>query len=427
MSSDQRFFDFLKERIGLDVNSVGPAIIERAVRQRMTAQQVTTADEYWLRLQVSADEQQALIEGVIVPETWFFRYPESFATLARLALKRLAEIKGMRALRILSLPCSTGEEPYSIAMALFDAGLAAASIHGRRRWMSARCRSTGPSARCTARIRFVVSTSISAIGISRTEDDGHRVSDRVREQVRLQIGNLLDPTLLASEPAYDFVFCRNLLIYFDQPTQQQVLAAAQASDPRGRRAVYRPGRRQFAGPPGHAFDWYPAILRLQPSLRAEPAPPPVFIHRRCRLRDCMPTPRPVRSRPFAVARRPAPRRARKHRCRARRACCAALQPWPTKVKASKRGPPARATCAITSRWRRCFTGWGCSVMSPATCWRPRGFIARRCTCDPQHPEALMHLSVLLASQGDASGARRLQERAARMSAPLTVSVNDDRF
>ena len=37
MSSDQRFFDFLKERIGLDVTSVGPAIIERAVRQRSDA------------------------------------------------------------------------------------------------------------------------------------------------------------------------------------------------------------------------------------------------------------------------------------------------------------------------------------------------------------------------------------------------------
>jgi chemotaxis protein methyltransferase WspC len=40
--------------------------------------------------------------------------------------------------------------------------------------------------------------------------------------VRLQVGNVLDPTLLASEPAFDFVFCRNLLIYFDQPTQKQV-------------------------------------------------------------------------------------------------------------------------------------------------------------------------------------------------------------
>ena len=132
MSSDQRFFDFLKERIGLDVTSVGPAIIERAVRQRSTASKALTADEYWHTLQGSQDEQQALIEAVIVPETWFFRYPESFATLAKLAAKRLSDINNMRALRILSLPCSTGEEPYSIAMALLDAGLTAAPVQGRR-------------------------------------------------------------------------------------------------------------------------------------------------------------------------------------------------------------------------------------------------------------------------------------------------------
>ena len=90
MSSDQRFFDFLKERIGLDVGSVGPAIIERAVRQRITAARARTADEYWHTLLGSRDEQQALIEAVIVPETWFFRYPESFATLAKLAGTRLS-------------------------------------------------------------------------------------------------------------------------------------------------------------------------------------------------------------------------------------------------------------------------------------------------------------------------------------------------
>ena len=221
MSSDQRFFDFLKERIGLDVTSVGPAIIERAVRQRSTANHALTADDYWHRLQGSRDEQQALIEAVIVPETWFFRYPESFATLAKLAATRLAQINNLRALRILSLPCSTGEEPYSIAMALLDAGLkphqfkvegmdvSPLSVEKARRAVYGKNSFRGQD--IEFRERYFTA-----------ENEGYRLDERVLDQVRLQVGNLLDPTLLANEPAYDFVFCRNLLIYFDLPTQQQV-------------------------------------------------------------------------------------------------------------------------------------------------------------------------------------------------------------
>lgn len=221
MNNDQRFFDFLKERIGLDVTSVGTAIIERAVRQRIIAVPGRTADEYWQGLQHSAQEQQALIEAVIVPETWFFRYPESFATLARLAVKRLAEIKHLRALRILSLPCSTGEEPYSIAMALLDAGLEphqfkvdgldVSPLSVARAKEARYGRNSFRGAELGFRERYFDA-----------EDESYRLSERVREQVRLQVGNLLDPALLVNEAPYDFVFCRNLLIYFDQPTQQQV-------------------------------------------------------------------------------------------------------------------------------------------------------------------------------------------------------------
>ncbi|EJM07868.1 methylase of chemotaxis methyl-accepting protein [Pseudomonas sp. GM16] len=71
MSGDQRFFDFLKERIGLDVTSVGPAIIERAVRQRTTLSQAAHANEYWQLLQGSRDEQQALIEAGSFPRHGF--------------------------------------------------------------------------------------------------------------------------------------------------------------------------------------------------------------------------------------------------------------------------------------------------------------------------------------------------------------------
>src|SRR6218665_678776 len=125
MSLDPRFEQLLKDKIGLDAITVGASVIERAVQRCMAMVPGRDLHTYWQQLQNSEAELQALIEAVIVPETWFFRYPESFATLARLASRRIAELAGSRPLRVLSLPCSTGEEPYSIAMCLLDANLAA--------------------------------------------------------------------------------------------------------------------------------------------------------------------------------------------------------------------------------------------------------------------------------------------------------------
>lgn len=91
---NDRFERLLKSRIGLDASSVGSAVIERAVRQRMSGLALHDEDEYWMRLNGSPGEVQALIEAVVVPETWFFRYPESFTTLARLACERQLAARG---------------------------------------------------------------------------------------------------------------------------------------------------------------------------------------------------------------------------------------------------------------------------------------------------------------------------------------------
>ncbi|MBC7211021.1 MAG: protein-glutamate O-methyltransferase CheR, partial [Pseudomonas sp.] len=219
--TEQRFFRFLQERIGLDVESVGAAMVERALRQRCTLVQAQNLDDYWVRLLQSTDEQQALIEAVIVPETWFFRYPESFTALAGLAHKRVAELAGARPLRILSLPCSTGEEPYSIAMALLDGGLSPGvfRIDGL---------DISPSSVAKGELGVYGRNSFRGSELAFRErhftavGEAHRLDERVRQQVSLQVGNVLDPALRARQGLYDFVFCRNLLIYFDVPTQQRV-------------------------------------------------------------------------------------------------------------------------------------------------------------------------------------------------------------
>ena len=192
MNGEQRFFRFLKERIGLDVESVGTPMVERALRQRCAALEARNLDDYWLRLQQSGDEQQALIEAVIVPETWFFRYPESFTALVNLAQKRLVELAGSRPLRILSLPCSTGEEPYSIAMALLDAGVPGSAFRIDGMDISPLSIARGQRA-VYGRNSFRGQALAFRERHFTATPEGHRLHEQVRQQVGLQPGNLLDP------------------------------------------------------------------------------------------------------------------------------------------------------------------------------------------------------------------------------------------
>ncbi|MCH4877277.1 chemotaxis protein CheR [Pseudomonas sp. TMW22090] len=412
MSSDQRFFDFLKERIGLDVTSVGPAIIERAVRQRSTANHALTADDYWHRLQGSRDEQQALIEAVIVPETWFFRYPESFATLAKLAATRLAQINNLRALRILSLPCSTGEEPYSIAMALLDAGLkphqfkvegmdvSPLSVEKARRAVYGKNSFRGQD--IEFRERYFTA-----------ENEGYRLDERVLDQVRLQVGNLLDPTLLANEPAYDFVFCRNLLIYFDLPTQQQVFEVLKRLThvdgvlfigPAEGSLLGRFGMRSIGIPQSFAF-----------SRQAAPEPVTAFLPTVLPIPQPQPQPvrpmAPARPRPFAAV-APAPRAVKTPPSDA-----AALLVNIAALANEGKSAEARAACESYLRSHepvaQVFYWLGLLSDIAGSALEAQGFYRKALYLEPQHPDALMHLAALLQSQGDTAGAKRLQDRAAR--------------
>ncbi|WP_223442645.1 MULTISPECIES: CheR family methyltransferase [Pseudomonas] len=412
MNSDQRFFDFLKERIGLDVTSVGPAIIERAVRQRSIAAQAPSADEYWRTLQGSRDEQQALIEAVIVPETWFFRYPESFVTLAKLASKRLSEINNLRALRILSLPCSTGEEPYSIAMALLDAGLkphqfkvdgldvSPLSVEKARRALYGKNSFRGDD--ITFRDRHFIA-----------EGESYRLDQCVLEQVRLQVGNLLDPALLAGEPPFDFVFCRNLLIYFDQPTQKQVFEVLKCLTHLDGVLFIGPAEGGLLGRLGMRSIGIAQSFAFSRQGMPDPEPLPAFVPAPLPVPQPLrnPPPAPVRSRPFA---RVAPLQAAPA---ISGADTAALLANIAVLADEGKSADARAACESYLRSHepvaQVFYWLGLLSDVAGNTLEAQGFYRKALYLEPQHPEALMHLAGLLQAQGDAMGARRLQERAAR--------------
>ena len=219
--SISRIESMLKEIIGLDAESIGRGAVERAVLDRRRRCGIADVHEYCEYLTASPSERQHLIDLVIVPETWFFRDHEAYAALKSIALNRLVAQPDVP-MQLLSLPCASGEEPYSMAMALFDAG-----IPGDR----FRVHGVDVSQRQVGRARNGLYGKSSFRGSDLTFRDRHftsdggqyRVGDAVRAQAELHHRSLFATELALPVETFDIVWCRNLLIYFDRPTQEAAL------------------------------------------------------------------------------------------------------------------------------------------------------------------------------------------------------------
>jgi len=218
------FEHLLKDMIGLDAESIGASAVERAVQERQIACGLEDSLAYWECVQASEPERQLLIEAVVVPETWFFRHREALAAIGHLVQRDWMAAHPEGVCRILSVPCSSGEEPYSIAMALQDVSVPAHRF---------RIVAVDVSQRVLAQGRRGVYGRNSFRGTDLTfrdryftpVADGYHLVDTVRQQVHFEQGNLLSHAFLADAEPYDVIFCRNLLIYFDRPTQERAISA----------------------------------------------------------------------------------------------------------------------------------------------------------------------------------------------------------
>ena len=210
----------LRETAGLDVASVGVSLIERAVKRRVIANDLRDISQYADLVQRSEPELQSLFEEVVIPETYFFRYPESFAALRQIVGEQF--LSGTKTMRALSVPCSTGEEPYSIAMTMLDAGLPLEKFQIDAIDISAHLLDI-------ARLGIFGSNSFRGSTLEfrnqyfQKTGAGFQVCDRVRQCVKFEQGNVLEERFQIGSDPYDFIFCRNLLIYFYTEAQDQAL------------------------------------------------------------------------------------------------------------------------------------------------------------------------------------------------------------
>ena len=214
----------LADRIGLDPSAAGPGLVARAVSTRLETLGLLDADRgrYPAILRHSKAELQALIEEVVVPESWFFRDVRPFAFLTEHVIELFSIGPSLPPFRVLSVPCAGGEEPYSIAMALIDARVAQDWFHIDAADVSEKCLAA-------ARKGVFSANSFRAADLSFRNRHflkvatGYVLDERIRSCVNFHHHNILDVDFLERAAPYDAIFCRNLLIYFDSSSRKKAL------------------------------------------------------------------------------------------------------------------------------------------------------------------------------------------------------------
>jgi chemotaxis protein methyltransferase WspC len=213
--------EVLRQTIGLDTASIFNASIERAVKTRMNICGVVHESDYDTMIATSPEELQELIELVVVSETWFLRDRTPFEFLREHIETEWCIKAGHRQLRILSAPCSTGEEPYSIAAVLCEAGMPAGRYNieavdvSRRVIAQASKAYYGPNS-------FRFRDELFLHKYIQPVKDGWSVVPALRNAVRFRHGNLLELQCMGSE-RFDIIFCRNMLIYLDVTARKRLI------------------------------------------------------------------------------------------------------------------------------------------------------------------------------------------------------------
>ncbi|GAB4343278.1 MAG: protein-glutamate O-methyltransferase CheR [Desulfobulbaceae bacterium] len=295
-SATRKIADLLEESIGLTVTSIGAVCFARALNNRKKALGIEGDEAYLDKLATSFMEMRRLVEEVVVPETWFFRDQEPFRFLTEHVFSSPKDI-GLDIYRILSIPCSTGEEPYSIAMTLLQAGLKPTSFYIDAVDVSERSLAVARRGVYRENSFRTEDTEFRDNFFHKTEE-GYSLNGLVREKVRFQRGNILQPGFLESLGVYDVVFCRNLLIYFNKESQEKAI--------RGLHKVLTPGGVLFSGhseaslfvghlfapvPHSRAFAFYRKDPEKGPEQQEWKMPqPPVTRSRSTRNRSVIPQP-----------------------------------------------------------------------------------------------------------------------------------------
>jgi len=221
--------DLIHSHCGIFFDSDAKFLLEKRLARRLDLHQLPGFKEYYHFLKYSRGREQELsdiMDVLTTNETYFFR--EEFQLNAFVGeilpdLKAVKEKRGDRTIRIWSAGCSTGEEPYTIAMLIMETG-------AFKDW-KVEIVGTDISHRVLQHARKGVygkssfrTTSPERVNRFFQQQDGlYRIKDEVRGLVTISHLNLLDENRMILLGKMDVIFCRNVIIYFDQVAKRMVV------------------------------------------------------------------------------------------------------------------------------------------------------------------------------------------------------------
>jgi len=216
-----RFCEFLYGRTGLLYGESKRFYIERRLKERMTEVGLSQFSAYMALLRSGAGETEHFINSFTVNETYFYREDHQLRCLSGSLLPEIVRRRGPGDLvRLWSVPCSTGEEPYSMAIwllenwALVDAyniEIVGSDIDTR---VLAEAALGCYGERALSRMPpDLVNRYFEANG------SRQQIINDLRESVKFTEVNLMNATAMARQGRFDVIFCRNVLIYFDDASR----------------------------------------------------------------------------------------------------------------------------------------------------------------------------------------------------------------
>jgi chemotaxis protein methyltransferase CheR len=219
-----KFRDYFYRKTGIHFEDSKRYFVDKRLIERIEA---TGADSFrtWfmtLRFQAGGDELQQLVNAMTVNETYFNRESFQFDCMVKHMLDELAQRKPGRTLRIWSVPSSTGEEPYTLAMYLLERwpGIRRHDVEILSSDIDTRVLHAAQEGVYSARSVAELPAGWLDKYFRRAGQDGWRISRDIVGAVEFSQLNLCDAEQTRRFREIDIIFCRNLLIYFDDVSRR---------------------------------------------------------------------------------------------------------------------------------------------------------------------------------------------------------------